>query len=151
MTGPSFRFRLERVRAVRERKEDVAKQELAQAVVRLSNSRAKLLSAQADEESARAAQRLPAGEGTLTASELIARQAFLERVEAERIARMRDLSRSEAEVAQRDAALTVASSEHEMLKRLRERHRGEHDRELARREGIQLDEMATTRYHGSAA
>ena len=34
MNGPSFRFRLERVRALRERREDAAKQELAGAMMR---------------------------------------------------------------------------------------------------------------------
>ena len=38
-----------------------------------------------------------------------------------------------------------------MLNRLRERHRGEHDREVARREQDVLDEIAATRFGRSRA
>ena len=38
-----------------------------------------------------------------------------------------------------------------MLKRLRDRRRGEHDRELARVEGIALDEIASVRNRNGAA
>ena len=44
-----------------------------------------------------------------------------------------ELARSEAEVAERNATLITAAGEHEMLKRLRERRRGEHEREAGAR------------------
>ena len=47
--------------------------------------------------------------------------------------------------------LTAAASEHEMLKRLKERHRSEHEREAARREGNMLDEIAAVRFGRSPA
>jgi flagellar export protein FliJ len=151
-TGPSFRFRLERVRAVRERSETIAKQELAKAVSRLSSTQADLRAAEADLEHARFEQRNAAvGTGAVASGELLARQAFLERVEAKRRAQELELARREVEVADRDAKLTTASSEHEMLNRLRERHRGEHDREAARRESNTLDEIATVRFRRTTA
>lgn len=146
-TGPSFRFRLERVRAVRERSETMAKQELAKAVSRLSSTQADLRAAEADLEHARFEQRNAAAEtGAVASGELLARQAFLERVEAKRRVQELELARREDEVADRDAKLTSASSEHEMLNRLRERHRGEHEREAARRERNNLDEIASVRF-----
>lgn len=150
VTGPSFRFRLERVRNVRERKEKLAQQELARSIAQLSSTQANLQSAETDLESARAEQR-EAPKSTLGAVELQGRQAFLERVEARRSAGAAEVQRSEAEVAVRNAELVRAAGEHEMLNRLRERRRVEHDREASRRESNVLDEMAATRRRGSLA
>ncbi len=65
--------------------------------------------------------------------------------------RARELEQCDADVAARDAELATAASEHEMLNRLSERRRGEHDREAARRELGVLDEIAATRFRGSRA
>jgi flagellar export protein FliJ len=80
-----------------------------------------------------------------------ARQTFLERVEAQRRLRASELQQREAEVARRDAELATAAGEHEMLNRLRERHRGEHNRELARVEQGALDEIAASGFRRSHA
>lgn len=144
---PSFRFRLERVRAVRERKEKLAQRELADALSRRSSSASELRSAEDRVEHAREQQRSAATQrGVLTGDDLLARQAFLERSEAQHRLRERELRQREAEVAARDAELTTAATEHEMLNRLRDRHRSEHDREAARRESSLLDELAVTRF-----
>src|SRR5271155_2925497 len=145
--GSGFRFRLERVRAVRERKERLAQRELADAISRRSSTVAELRTVDADLEHARAEQRTAsAGAKAVSATDLLARQAFLERVEAQRRVRARELEQREAEVADRDAELTTAAGEHEMLNRLRDRRRGEHEREAARREQGILDEIAVTRF-----
>jgi flagellar FliJ protein len=152
VTGPSFRFRLEHVRAVRERKEKLAQQELARSMSRLSDTRAELQSAEASVERARTQQR-DAGSASelLDGAELQARQAFLERVEADRSHRAQDVRRGEAEVADRGEKLVVAASEHEMLNRLRERRRSEHELEAARHESKLMDEMAAARTGRSVA
>ena len=149
--APSFRFRLERVRAVRERKEKLAQLELARSLTRLTDSQAGVASAEAEVAQAREEQRSVRAEGTVGAAELIAGQAFLERVEAEHRQQQLELERSEAEVAQRGRQLATAASEHEALVRLRERRRGEHNRELARRETIIHDELAAVRFGRSPA
>lgn len=152
MTGPSFRFRLERVRAVRERTEQLAQRELADAISRHTSTVAELRTADADLEHARAEQRTVAGQPrTVDATELVAGQAFLERVEAQRRMRAREVEQREAEVAERDAELATAASEHEMLNRLRERRRGEHVREADRREQNALDEIAVTHFRRKLA
>ena len=151
-SGPSFRFRLERVRAVRERKETLAQQELARSISRLSDTRERLRDAEVELERARAEQRDAAtAPGTMGAAELQSRQAFIESVEQQRSERERDVTRGEADVANRGAELVVAAGEHEMLKRLRSRRRSEHERETARRESKVLDEMAATRARRSVA
>jgi flagellar FliJ protein len=152
VSASTFRFRLERVRAVRERKEKLAQRELADAISRRSSSVAELRSADAHLEHALEEQRTVAGEREpVSATDLVARQAFLERVEAQRRLSARQLEQRELEVAERDAELATAASEHEMLNRLRDRHRGEHDREADRRERNLLDEIASNRFRRSTA
>lgn len=145
-SGPAFRFRLERVRAVRERKETLAKVELAGALSRLSSSEENLRVIDADLERALAEQRLATDESqTTSAAELRERQAFLEQTEARRSVGAGELERQAAEVVDRDAELSTASSEHEVLQRLKERRRDEHNREMARNESNALDEMSVMR------
>ena len=151
MNGPVFRFRLERVRAVRERSEQLAQQELARAISLRSDTEADLRATEAHLEQAHVEHRAHTSDAhTLDATELLARQAFLERVEAQRGAHVQELRQREAQVAERDAQLTTAATEHEMLSRLRERHRDEHERELASLERTALDEIAATRFGRSA-
>jgi flagellar export protein FliJ len=150
VTGPSFRFRLERVRALRERREKLAQEELARSITRLSSSRDGLRSAESELEHALDLQR-GTGAEPVGGAELRDRQAFVERVEAERRRRQAELARSEADVADSSARLRAAAGDHEMLRRLRDRRRVEHDREAARRESNLIDEIAAARFRGSAA
>jgi flagellar FliJ protein len=152
VTEPSFRFRLERVRALRERREDLARQALAQALTERSDSQARLMTAEAHLEQARSEQRRATGPAaSATAAELQARQAFVEHVEAQRLDGVRELERHDSEVADRDVDLGLAARDREMLERLKERHRAEHIRELERRESGTLDEIALERFRRSAA
>jgi flagellar protein FliJ len=152
VTGPSFRFRLERVRALRERREDLARQALAEAIVQRSSSEDRLRAVDAHLEQARAEQRQATVPSvTVSAAELQARQAFVEHVEAQRLEGARELERHDGQVAARDTELGQAAREREMLERLKERHRVEHRRDQERREGNALDEIAMFRFRRSAA
>ena len=152
MTEPSFRFRLERVRALRERREDLARQALAQALTQRSDSQARLDTVEAHLERARAEQRSATGPAaTATAAELQARQAFVEHVEAQRLDGATSWRTTTARSPSATSDLGHAAREHEMLERLKERHRAEHIRELARRESGALDEIALDRFRRSAA
>jgi flagellar FliJ protein len=151
--APSFRFRLERIRALRQRKETLARQELARAIFERAGSEDRLRRVEAHLEHARIDQRhaVAVGEAATTAAELLARQAFVEHVEAQRTMGMRDLERHEADVADRGAQLGRAAREREILERLKERQRSEHEREAGRREGERLDEIGLERFRRSAA
>lgn len=151
MPDSGFRFRLERVRALRERKEEMAKQELAQAMGRLSDSEQRLRDVDDRLAAAHEGQRDAGAGGALSSADLIASQAFVERVEQQRRHGVRDLRRSAGEVADRGAALRSAAREHQMLERLKERHHAAHRSELARREGEMLDEIALDRFRRSVA
>ena len=78
MTGPSFRFRLERVRALHERREHAAKEELAGAMLRHRRCDEEVEAAAARIANARAAQ-VDAARGTSSTSAMLARQAYVER------------------------------------------------------------------------
>ncbi|MGA2165541.1 MAG: flagellar export protein FliJ [Solirubrobacteraceae bacterium] len=154
-TAPSFRFRLERVRALRQRKELLAQEELARAITQRTGSQNRLRRVEEHLERAFVHQRLAAGEDgnatAVSAAELLARQAFVEHVEAQRVMGIRELERHEADVADCDNQLGCAAREHEILERLKDRQRAEHEREAGRRENAQLDEIALERFRRSAA
>ncbi len=151
-TAPSFRFRLERVRALRQRKENLARQELARAISQRAGSLDRLRRVEEHLERAQTYQRAATGQsGTVNAADLLARQAFVEHVEAQRTMGMRELERHEADVADRDTQLGRAAREHEIIERLKDRRRAEHEREAGRRESEQLDEIALERFRRSAA
>ena len=150
MTGPSFRFRLERVRALRERHEDAAKEELAGAMLRHRRCEEEVDAAAARIASAHAAQ-VDATRVTSSATDMLARQAYLERAERAHQATRQDLQRREFELAQRRAALTQAARERQALERLKASRRAEHEREMARQEGLMLDEIAINGYRRNAA
>ncbi len=152
MSDSDFRFRLERVRALRERKEEIAKQQLAHALSRLLANEERLREVEDQLAAALDGQRGAADSSdSLSAQDLIARQAFVERVEQQRRQGTHEVKRSEHDVANRGAALTDAAQEHQMLERLKERHRAAHLRELARREGETLDEIALDRFRRNVA
>jgi flagellar protein FliJ len=150
MTGPSFRFRLERVRALRERREDAAKEELAGAMLRHRRCEEEVQAAAARIARARAAQ-VDASRLRSSAHDLIARQAYLERAERAHQATRQDLQRHEIELIQRRDALTNAARERQALERLKEHRRADHEREVARLEGLMLDEIAINGFRRNAA
>jgi flagellar FliJ protein len=150
MNGASFRFRLERVRALRERREDAAKQELAGAMIRHRRCEEEVEAAVARIAGAHAAQ-MDAATLPSSANEMLARQAYLERAERAHAVTRQDLQRQEAELAQRRAALTQAAQERQALERLKESRRVDHEREAARKEGLMLDEIAINGFRRRAA
>ena len=145
MNGPSYRFRLERVRALRERREEEAKMELAGALMRQQRCHEELLRAEQRIATARRAQLHAAG------GDLRDHQAYLERMENAHRLTLEELGRHDQEVADRRVALTAASQERQALEKLKERGLEAHNRELARVEQITLDEIAGNGYWRRAA
>jgi flagellar protein FliJ len=150
MNGPSFRFRLERVRALRERREDAAKQELAGALQRHARCEEEVQAAANRIADARAAQS-DATQLPMSATDLMARQAYLERAERAHQATRQDLQRREVELTQHREVLVKAAQERQALERLKENQRADHEREAARQEGMMLDEIALNGFRRRAA
>ena len=153
METPSFTFRLERVRSLRERAEERAREDLAHELrLRL---RGEAMLREATEAAAAAAR---SGRDAVTARatglDLIAAQAYIERAERTRREAALDLDRQDAEVAARRAALQTAARERQVIDNLKDRRRSEHEREWARRAQGALDEVALAvhrRSSGAAA
>jgi len=139
MIGPSFRFRLERIRALRERREEEAKLELAGAMARRNECEQALTSAAQQVQSARSAQ-LPTGPSS--ADDLVSRQAYLERVESVHRATLSQLQHHEQNVAGHRDALTEAARDRQALERLKANRLADHQREAARQDAAALDEIA---------
>ena len=139
---PSFTFRLERVRSLRERAEEHAREELARELQLRLRGEALLREATHAVSAARETGRGAFQRFGATGSEMIAAQAFMERTERDRREAALDLDRQDAEVEARRRALTEAAREREAIDRLKKRQKADHDREVARREQIALDEVA---------
>jgi flagellar protein FliJ len=149
---PSFTFRLERVRSLRERAEDAAREELARELSHRVRGEALLRQATSAVSSARDAGRDTVLKVGASGADLLAAQAWMERVERHRLDAVADLDQRDAEVARTRAALTEAAREREVIERLKRKRRADHDAEALRRSQIVLDEVALTVYRrGSAA
>ena len=150
MSGQTFRFRLERVRELREHREELAKQALALSLQ--DHFRAEEAHREAEQRiaDARAAQ-LDAAMYSGDVTDLLAHQAYLERAETVRQATGHDLQCRASELADRRAALRLAARDRQALERLKERRRAEHLSEVARLEGLELDEIAINNFRRSVA
>ena len=137
-----FTFRLERVRAVRVRVEDQAKEDLAASMTHRLNGEAMLRAATDELDSARETRVETLTSGVASGNDILAAQAYLERTQRMREARALELDRRDTEVAARRAALTAAARERQVLERLKDRRREDHRREAQRKEGAALDELA---------
>jgi flagellar FliJ protein len=134
-----FKFRLERVRALRERAEERASEELAASVAHHERG-AEALQAAAERVARARQDRRTTAEAT--GADLLAMQAYIERTQrAQQIAEL-DLDRREAEVDARRHALVHAAREHRALTRLEQRRRAEHAQQAARYDGAVMDEVA---------
>jgi flagellar FliJ protein len=150
MAGPSFRFRLERVRALRERAEDEAKEAFAGAMMDRVRSEQEMEDAAQRVAQAREAQ-LDATATPMSAVDLMARQAYLERSERAHQASRDDLNRRDQAVEERREELTEAARDRQALERLKENRRIEFVREQARIEAADLDEIALNGFRRRAA
>jgi flagellar FliJ protein len=144
VTERPFRFRLERVHDLRRQAERGAQEELAGALGRQATEEQSL--GQVDETIEAARERfrnVASGAGTARpGDDLAATNAYLERLAGRRAVAVRDLNLSRGEVDRKRSSLELAARERQALDRLRDRRRAEHDRETARAEGAQNDELA---------
>lgn len=141
METPSFTFRLERVRSLRERAEERAREDLAEELRLRMRGEAMLRQATHDATAAADAGR-DAARSRASGLDLAAAQAYIERAERTRREAALDLDRQDAEVAARRSALQAAARDRQVIDKLKERQHADHKREWARRAQGALDEMA---------
>jgi len=138
-----FRFRLERVRELREHAEDRAREQLAASLGAQVRGAAMLEAAAREVARAQSDRRDGALSGGLvTCLDLQAQQLWVERLERQRVDAELALERASAEVDVRRRALVDASRHREALEQLKDRRRREYRAEMARLEGARLDEIA---------
>jgi flagellar FliJ protein len=144
---PSFTFPQERVRSLRERAEERAREALSNEL-RARDERADALRCADDAvDSARAASRDAVAGGRMTSAHTLRHlQGFIERREQLRAEASLDLDRQDAEVAARREILTAAARDRQAIDRLKERRKAEHDAEWAVRIQNNLDELALAVY-----
>jgi flagellar FliJ protein len=140
---PSFTFRLERVRTLRERAEERAKEALSAELRNQSASETRFDGARAAVRAACDLTRSAhAASGAVSAHNLQAVQSYMERLERQRSEAALDLSRANAEVAAKRVHLAEAARDRQAIDKLKERRKAEHDAEWARKSQNTLDELA---------
>ena len=139
MDETPFRFGLERVRELREHDEDRAREEFAASLTRRQRDAAALRAASELVDQAQEARRAGAPSDGHT---IVAQQLWLERVESDRRKAELEVARREAEIESRRQALGAAQQRREVIERLKERHRADHQAADALRAASALDEMA---------
>ena len=142
METPSFTFRLERVRTIRERAEERAKEELSNELRVRAEGEALLQQAADAAVAARDHSRSTVTTERLSSSDFLAAQAFIERTERIRIDASIELARREAEVAVRREVLAAAARDRQAIDKLKERQKAAHESEWARKSQNTLDELA---------
>ena len=142
MESRPFNFRLERIRSVRERAEDQAREDLAASLALRLRGEGMLKAAEAELEAARHARLSTGTHAVASGIDLVAAQAYVEQAERRREARMLELDRCDAEVETRRYALMERARDRQALERLKDKQRQEHKVESERIAGIALDEMS---------
>jgi flagellar FliJ protein len=138
---PSFAFRLERIRSLRERAEASAQEDLARELRLRLRGEAMLLEATQAASAATQTGRTTVASAS-TGTDLIAAQAFIERSERTRREAALDLDKRDVEVAARRVALQAAARDRQVLDKLKQRQSEDHDATWARRAQGALDEVA---------
>jgi flagellar FliJ protein len=147
---PSFVFRLERVKSLRERAEERAREDLAHELRLRLRGEAMLLEA-TDAASAATQTGRDAVTARSSGMDLIAAQAYIERAERTKREAALDLDRQQAEVEARRVALQAAARDRQVLDKLEERKRAEHNATWARKAQGALDEIALGVHRRGAA
>ncbi len=143
METPSFTFRLERVRDIRERAEERAREALTQEIRHRDEGQTLFDEARAEVHKACDLNRAAVAGGQLTSAvNLRAIQSYVERTEQLRSSAELELSRREAEVQAKREHLAAAARDRQAIDKLKERQLAEHNAEWARKTQNTLDELA---------
>jgi flagellar protein FliJ len=138
-------FSLERLRQLREHDEQVAKEAFAASLGQHLRGQAMLQDAQLAVRASEDATRGAAG-GPRSGQDLLAAQAWMDRVRATSEEAALTLDRCEAELEARRAELGAAAQKRAVLDRLKDRRREESRQAAARLEAAHLDEVALSQH-----
>jgi flagellar FliJ protein len=136
-----FRFGLERVREIRAHDEDQAKERFAASLNARLRGEAALRAAEQHLRDAQSGVGAPAL-GPLSGATLVARQAWVERLEQSRADAQLRMANYESDLQAKRGELSQASQAREVLDQLKTKQREAHRVETERVEAAALDEMA---------
>lgn len=146
-----FVFRLEKVHRVRRSAEERAREELASSLAAQRESEAAMGAAGDRVSGALDVHRRVAELSGASAADLLAAQAYLERLESERRVAERVNDCHVESVAERRVALQAAARDREAMDRLRDKRAAAHRVEVARADAVVQDELALRMHGGQAA
>ena len=137
-----FQFGLERVRDLRAHTEEQAKEQFAASLSHRADGVAMLRAAEHRLAEARRSHGAGAPQSALGAGDLLAHQAYVERLERSRRDAVVELEHREQNLADSRLRLERASQDREVLDKLRERQRTAHLHEVERAERAEIDDLA---------
>jgi flagellar FliJ protein len=137
-----FQFGLERVRDLRAHTEEQAKERFAASLSYRAQGEAMLRAAEHRLAEARRSHGAGASQQSLSATDLLAHQAYVERLERSRRDAVVDLQQREQDLADSRLRLERASQDREVLDKLRDRQREAHAQEAERAERAHIDDIA---------
>lgn len=144
-----FKFSLEAVLKYRKRLEDQAKKNFAESQQKLDEAKQKLKSMyQLIDRSREEIASFQTSGRSKGVSEILERESFIQG-QGLRITRHREEMRTlQQDLEEKQEALILALRERKTLEKLKERKKREYDMEVARKEALILDEIATIRAGG---
>lgn len=144
-----FKFSLETVLKHRKRLEDEAQKNFVEAKRRLEDAQQVLKSMYGlIDRSREEIARFQSSGGGQMISQIIEREAFIQG-QGVRIKKQREFIRTlHLDLEEKQEALVLALRERKTLEKLKEKQKREHDKEVARKEALLLDEIATMRAGG---
>lgn len=145
-----FIFRLEQVRALREQAERQAKEALALQLAVVARHESAVSDVRLAVEAARVTSGPALGQ-PVAPHELLARQAYVERLDRDRQAAELRLAREENEASARRSLLELAARDREGLERVKKRAAETHRVAEARAADEEMGEVALTTFRRAAA
>lgn len=142
----AFKFRLQTVLEMREREEEVAARELAEAMRILEAEKTKLHELRMLEADALAEYHRMQGEGRLDLQAIQWFQAYSMRLASSIREQAQVVEAADHEAEKRRAALMQAAQAKQVLQKLKEQAKADHQKAMDAEEAKQLDEIATQRY-----
>lgn len=143
-----WKFSLEAVRILKQRLEEEAARKLSQALVKLGQTKALLVETEKHLETA---ARNCSRKQKVAAAELLQLTQYMNLLERQRAERQAACWEAEKQVVLARAHLEKVAREREILDRLHDRKKAEHDFHLAKQEQKWLDEMAQRARRGLLA
>jgi flagellar FliJ protein len=141
-----FVFKLETVLRLRQQREDRQKRVVAERLRQIGQMRGRIAALERQIREQVAGLRADALHTTLDVVGLARNRHYLSRLQRHRLEAQSQLGMLEKRLAQERAVLAHAAKERKVIEKLKERQYARYQKDLARQERIEADDLSTTRY-----